>query len=148
MQNRNIRIGFNARMFPNNWRPALQEIEFAQHVGFQAIQFRGPETGLDEELLGSSIADVSQTLKHHNITSVMEMLILVNHNGKTTAGRSPLDILQANLPAITELGCEHVHWHLAPTAFDEITDHARFEASLIPMFAQAVEVARENNFSF
>ena len=34
-----IRVGMNGRFFPGNWRPAKEEIEFAQQAGFASIQF-------------------------------------------------------------------------------------------------------------
>jgi len=48
-----IQTGFNGRFFPNNWRPAGDEIAFARSAGFSCIQFPGPEAGLDAERLGA-----------------------------------------------------------------------------------------------
>jgi hypothetical protein len=39
-------IGMNARQFPSNWRPALDEVVFAQASGFACLQFHGQEQGL------------------------------------------------------------------------------------------------------
>jgi sugar phosphate isomerase/epimerase len=148
MSNPPIKVGLNARLFQNNWRPALQEIEFAQKVGFQAIQFPGKENGLNEEALGNSFSGVSKSLIQNKITPVMEILIRLENNGKTVSGKSPVEILRANLPAIVQLGCKHVHWHLVPNSPKMIDDYSHFESSLFPQFEKAVELAYDNGFDF
>ncbi len=148
MPNSSFKIGLNARLFPNNWRPVIQEIEFAHKVGFQAIQLPGKEDGLDEKMLGNSFLEVSNTLTQSNITPVMEILIRLEENGKTSSGKSPLEILEANLPAINQLSCKHVHWHLAPKSPDMIDDYIRFELMLVSQFKKAVEISKVHNFNF
>ncbi|MDQ6833949.1 MAG: hypothetical protein M3008_11170 [Chloroflexota bacterium] len=44
-----LRIGMNARQFPENWRPASVEIAFARDTGFVALEFQGQEPGLTTE---------------------------------------------------------------------------------------------------
>lgn len=148
MSNAPIKLGLNARLFPNNWRPVLQEIEFAQAVGFQAVQLPGREDGLNEETLGNSFPEVLKSLHQGKITPVMEILVRVDGSGKTISNKSPLEILQANMPAITQLGCRHVHWHLVPNSPEMIDDYFQFEAKLIPQFEKAVELAYNHGFYF
>ncbi len=148
MPNPSIKIGLNARLFPNNWRPVIQEIEFAHKVGFQAIQLPGREDGLDEKTLGNSFLDVSNAFAENHITPVMEILIRLEENGKTSSGKSPLEILEANISSISQLGCKHVHWHLAPKSPQMIDDYFKFESMLVPQFEKAVEISKTYNFSF
>ena len=148
MSNSPIKLGINARLFPNNWRPALQEIEFAHSVGFEAIQFPGPENGLEEAALGNSFRDVAAALTDTDIAPVMEIIVRLESDSRTTSGRTPLEILQANLPAITRLSCQYVHWHLVPKSPNSIDDYSGFEATFVPEFLQAVELASHAGFVF
>ena len=138
----------NARLFPNNWRPVIQEIDFAYSVGFEALQIPGPEIGLDEEALGNSFLEVASALKRADVASVMEIIVRLEADGRTTSGRTPLEVLRANLPAISQLSCQHVHWHLVPKSPDSIDDYPAFEATFIPQFHQAVELADREGFTF
>lgn len=148
MLNFPIRLGLNARLFPNNWRPAIQEIEFAHSIGFEAIQFPGYEKGLGEDALGNSFPDVASALNKDNVTPVMEIIIRLESDGRTITGKTPFDVLQANLPAISQLSCKHVHWHLVPKLPNSIDDYSVFEAIFIPQFFQAVELANREGFTF
>ncbi len=143
-----MQIGMNARLFPANWRPARAEIEFAHAHHFAAIQLPGPEQGLDAERLGDPIPLVAAALQQAKLTTVMEMVVRIEEQGQTAAGASPLDVLQANLPAITGLPCRFVHWHLVP--IHEMTEHAAraVERRLIPQFMAAVALAHAHNFHF
>ncbi len=108
-----IKIGMNGRFFPNNWRPALAEIDFAAVNGFEAMQFPGLEEGLSTSHLGSDPAVVGERLRDAGITPVMEIVVRVDRpDGRTASGMTPLDLLDANLPAIEALGCACAHWHL------------------------------------
>src|SRR5262245_32898493 len=98
-----VQIGINARLFPNNWRPVLDEIVFSHRHGFESIQFPGRAEGLNETHLGAPLSDVAEALAASGMTPVMEILIRLNPDGKTPDGLSPLDTLNANLPAITGL---------------------------------------------
>ena len=102
---KSVRVGMNGRFFPDNWRPAPQEIQFAHDAGFSALQFQGKEKGLTEEALRASFAEIKRALKASNLTSTMELLIRLNGDGRTQSGRTPLEILEANLPAIQGLSC-------------------------------------------
>jgi hypothetical protein len=51
----NLQIGLNARLFPTNWRPVLNEIHFGAANGFAALQFPGKEEGLSAQHLGDEI---------------------------------------------------------------------------------------------
>jgi len=48
----------NGRFFQSNWRPAIEEIAFANKTGFGSIQFQGFEDGLHPEQLGASFSEV------------------------------------------------------------------------------------------
>ena len=72
-----IPIGFNARLFPNNWRPALNEIDFGAQHEFAALQFPGREEGTNEAFLGATFAEVRQKIQgelkqlHSDMTALM-----------------------------------------------------------------------------
>lgn len=143
-----IQIGLNARLFPSNWRPVVQEIAFAQENSFKAIQLPGTPEGLGEARLGASLDVVSKALKRAGLTAVMEIVIHVDDNGLTEAGLTPLQILEANLPAITWLPCPLVHWHLVSNGTLEAGIIHRLEHSLLPQFRSAVALARKFGFQF
>ena len=150
-----IRVGLNARLFPSNWRPLLEELAFAKKAGFRAIQLPGKEAGLDEEYLAASFDVIAKALRDADIMPVMEILIRVNLNGLTESGKTPLEVLEANLPAIDALGCTYVHWHLAPEQtlrrqLGSVEDkHIRqLEKSLEPQFAKALIYAKDYGFQF
>jgi L-ribulose-5-phosphate 3-epimerase len=143
-----IEIGMNGRFFPNNWRPALQEIEFASKNNFRAMQFQGKDNGLSEDDLGASFGIVAEALRQNRIRAVMEIVVRVNPEGRTAYHKTPLEVLQANLPAITQLPCECVHWHLVPLMPMEQAEVRALEQSMNPQFAEAVALAKQNNFKF
>ena len=143
-----IQIGFNARLFPNNWRPALNEIRFAKENGFQAIQFPGPPEGLGKERLGDGLPTIARALKDNGITAVMEIVVHVYDNGLTADGKTPLDILKANLPAINTLPCPYVHWHLVSLGTLKPKPIRQLEKSYPPQFIEAVEIAHNHGFQF
>jgi L-ribulose-5-phosphate 3-epimerase len=107
----NLQIGFNARLFPINWRPVINEIRFGAANGFVALQFPGKEEGLSAEHLGDDIKTVRCALDEAAITAVMEIVMPVDEQGYSPNKLSPVEILTANLPAITGLGCRRVHFH-------------------------------------
>ncbi|MCX6046590.1 MAG: TIM barrel protein [Chloroflexi bacterium] len=143
-----MQIGMNARLFPGNWRPVRREIEFAQVHHFAAIQLPGPEQGLDAARLGDSLPFVAAALQQAKLTVVMEMVVRIDERGQTALGASPLEVLQANLPAITTLPCHFVHWHLVPiqTMPEEAT--RAVERQLIPQSMAALALAQEHSFHF
>ncbi|MCB8945632.1 MAG: sugar phosphate isomerase/epimerase [Ardenticatenaceae bacterium] len=144
-----ISIGMNGRFFPNNWRPAPQEIEFARQAGFTAMQFVGPADGLNDERLGADLETVAACLREAGITAVMEIPINVLSNGRTGDGRSLLHPLHANLPAIQTLGCTCVHYHMVLRDSDLTESMARqFEQNIIEDLATAVHIGHEFNFRF
>jgi L-ribulose-5-phosphate 3-epimerase len=143
-----IEIGMNGRFFPNNWRPALQEIVFAAESGFRCIQFQGKENGLSEADLDAAYRDVAYEMHMEHITPVMEIVVRVDASGLTPLGKTPLDVLRANLPAIRALSCTCVHWHLVPLEFMSEEDNARLEQSFRPQFAEGVALGRQYGFKF
>lgn len=150
MKNQSVRVGTNARLFPSNWRPALDEVAFAHTHGFDAIQFHGQTEGLSATQLGAEPAEVGTALLAAGLAPVMEILMFVDGNGLHESGRSPLDIFTANLPAITALGCVHVHWHIAlrqQSTYAQ-TQIDTLEAALVPQIQQALEVASAHGFRF
>lgn len=138
----------NGRFFPGSWRPALDEIAFAQGSGFEVIQFRGAPEGLDKVQLAALLETVADALGEARITATMELLIRMAPTGKTPEGETPVALLAANLPAIRELPCTHVHWHLVPS--ERLTDaQARdLEGQLLPQFRAAAQLARTHGFHF
>jgi len=143
-----IQTGFNGRFFPNNWRPAGDEIAFARSAGFSCIQFPGPEAGLDAERLGDSLERVAALLQDNRVTAVMEIPVHVDGNGLTGSGATPLDVLRLNLPAITILSCPYVHWHLVPRERLAPAAQQALEIVVVPQLAQAVALAQAHHFRF
>ncbi|HEX8551957.1 MAG TPA: TIM barrel protein [Abditibacteriaceae bacterium] len=141
-----ISIGINGRFFPSNWRPALDEIAFADAHGFTALQFPGKEEGLNVEHLGADVLAVRDALARAGITATMEILLRVDHTGRTAAGCTPLEVLHANLAAITSLPCPYVHWHLVPSVPMDAAVVAALEAHFIPEFAAGVALAQHRGF--
>jgi L-ribulose-5-phosphate 3-epimerase len=143
-----IRIGMNARLFPGNWRSVTEEIAFAHAAGFVALQVPGPEEGLGEERLGASLPAVRDALAMAGIEAVMEMLVRVDASGRTASGMTPLEVLEANLPAIATLPCTCVHWHLVPLEPTDDETLQALERSLVPQCLIAVSYARLHGFRF
>ncbi|MGL4608109.1 MAG: sugar phosphate isomerase/epimerase family protein [Trueperaceae bacterium] len=142
----NLRLGLNGRFFANNWRPAFQEIAFASQHGFTALQFQGKEEGLQPQHLGTSLLEVGAKLKEHDLTAVMEILLKVDAGRKTASGKSAIEVLESNLPAIKSLGCLCVHFHFVPTPQMNETDLQKLEQDLLPHLEQAVSIATREGF--
>ncbi len=145
-ESNNISIGMNGRFFPNNWRPALDEITFAHNHHFTALQFPGKEEGLNAEHLDVDARVIRDALARAGITAVMEILLRVDHTGRTAAGRTPLEVLQSNLYAITSLPCPYVHWHLVPLEPMDQAVVTALEEQLIPQFAAGIAHAQNHGF--
>lgn len=143
-----IQIGLNGRFFPANWRPALQEVEFAASHGFRCIQFPGRPEGLTEADIGSAFDVVAKALRIADLTVVMEIVVQINAAGMTGKGQTPLDILKANIPAIIGLRCTHVHWHLVPSVEMTDAENAALESSLVPQFVIATALGVQQDFKF
>jgi L-ribulose-5-phosphate 3-epimerase len=79
---------------------------------------------------------------------VMEIVVRINAAGRAQNGQTPLEVLRANLPAITALSCRYVHWHLALSEWPGEPAVRRLEEALAPQFATAVTVAQEQGFTF
>ena len=141
-----LQIGLNARLFPTNWRPAVEEIRFGAANGFATIQFPGPEEGLSAQLLGDEIRVVRQTLDQAGMTAVMEILVRVDERGYTAAGRTPVEILVMNLPAINGLKCDCVHFHFVPLAHVPPAQLPQLERNLLASLDTATGVAKDWNF--
>ena len=143
-----VQVGMNGRFFPANWRPARQEIAFAQQAGFQAIQFATRDEPWTEARLDDSFATLRELLQAAGLTAVMEIVVFVNAQGRTRQGLTPLAVLETNLPAIRGLGCSAVHWHLAPAEMMTPATVTGVERALLPQFHQAVALAHEYDFRF
>jgi len=141
-------IGLNSRSHASNRRPAICEVEFARAHGFRAIQFRGPEDGLDARVLGAPLATVAGAIAAAGLVVALEMLVVVDGDGHTKSGHTLLDVLHANLPAIAALPCRYVHWHAG--ALEGTGDAARqaLEAGLVPQFIEGVAIAQRHGFRF
>ena len=141
-------IGINARLFPANWRPLREEIAFVKKHSLQAIQLPGPEHGLDEERLGDALEEVARLLQDAGVQAVMEMAIQVDRRGRTAHNRTPLDVLRANLPAITTLNINPLHWHLVLPHNITSDELATFEENIRGELAEAVAIAQAHGFQF
>jgi len=146
-----IEIGLNARLFPKNWRPLAQEIAFAKKHGFKSIQISVKAENASEQWFGDSFEKIAQLLTDAGITAVMEIRLFLDKNGLTNDGKSPLEVLKINLPAILALPVKYVHWHWAP-GYDlqhaDAETMAGLEQSLVPQLKEAVELADTHNFIF
>lgn len=143
-----IEVGINGRFFPSNWRPARDEISFASAYGFHALQFPGKLEGLHATHLDDELTVVGAQLAEAGIMAVMEIVVRINAAGRAQNGQTPLDVLCANLPAITALPCRYVHWHLALSEWPGEPAVRRLEEALAPQFAAAVALAQEQGFTF
>lgn len=141
-----LQLGMNGRFFPGNWRPARQEIAFAEAAGFQSLQFAVRDEGLGEAKLGEPFAVVAALLAAARLTPVMEILVRLDAGGRAPDGSTPLAILQANLPAIMALPCKTVHWHLAMREAMSRTAVADLEQALYPQLAAGVALAQQHGF--
>lgn len=144
----NLMIGLNGRFFASNWRPALDEIAFAQAHGFEAIQFRGKEEGLGAEHLGAELDVVAAALRQARLVAVMEIVVPVNEQGVSSTGHTPLDTLRTNLPAIETLGCRYVHWHPVPTRDTSPAAIPAIEQALLEPLAAAIDLGKQSGFRF
>jgi L-ribulose-5-phosphate 3-epimerase len=143
-----LQIGLNGRFFPSNWRPARQEIAFAERHGFAAIQFPARPGGLKDEHLGDALATVRKLLQAAKLTPVMEIVVRLVEDNRTVAGQTPLEVLRDQLPAITTLGCVAAHWHLVLDYWADAPTSRRVEEALWPQFAEAVTLAQAEGFRF
>lgn len=143
-----LQIGLNGRFFEQNWRPARDEIDFAAANGFASIQFQGKPAGLQAAALGADFASIRQQLETKQITAVMEINLQIDVTGRAATGQTPLEVLEANLPAITGLGCKYVHWHLNNQPVLEFQHVAELEISLQSQFAAGVALAQQHGFKF
>lgn len=145
---RAVQIGMNARLFPNLWRPALEEIAFAQRHGFAALQVHGSPAGLDAQTLGAPLEQVARALREAGLAPVMEIILRVDGQARCADDMSPLDVLRANLPAIAALGCVCVHWHPIHTVGLDADGRRALELRLLPWLERAAELAGRHGFRF
>jgi len=143
-----VPIGLNYRDFPGNWRPAQEEIAFARAHSFGSIQFHGREAGLREADLGGTFVAVGADLRAAALVPAMEIMVRVGPDGHTEAGRTPLDLLQENIPAIVALGCARVHWHLVPAVSAAPEAWHAFERALTPQLAAGTALGAAHGFRF
>lgn len=146
--NKQILLGFSGRFYPNNWRPAPDEIAFAARAGFAALQFQGAPEGLTDAHLGAPLKTVGELLQTHGLVAVMELLLRVDATARLADGRRAQDALVANLPAIAALGCRCVHLH---AILADPADAVRLEAiehALVPELAAGVALGQSHGFRF
>mgnify|MGYP002713021716 CR=1 FL=1 len=143
-----IRVGINGRFFPNGWRPAKEEIQFAQKADFASIQFPGEEEGLSPERLGHPLMDVGVMMRDAGLESVMEIIVRMDENGRTPNGYTAVEVLQNNLPAIRALGCSCVHWHPMLHSYDDSRIMRRIEKTFLEYCAEGVKLAQNEGFLF
>ncbi len=143
-----IAIGFNARLFSVNWRPARHEIAFAATNRFTSLQFNGQEQGIDAAYLGDTLDLVADALERASITPVMEIVVRLLADGHTKTGLTPLDVLRANMPAIATLGCTCVHWHLAPAVRLSESELHNLERMVLPQLEEAITITKPYGVRF
>jgi L-ribulose-5-phosphate 3-epimerase len=143
-----IKIGMNGRFFLNNWRSAIEEIQFCKKVGFQSLQFQGKESSLNEADLGASFQEVARLLGESAVMPVMEILLRLDAEGLSGNGFRPIEVLQANIEAISRLKCQAVHWHLVMPPETDSALVERIELNLYPQFEEAIELATTWGFRF
>jgi L-ribulose-5-phosphate 3-epimerase len=141
-----ISIGFNARLFPANWRPVRDEMAVARACGFEALQIRQDDSFIDENHLGNSFLDISRMLRKSNLIITVELVMHVNELGLTPKGATPAELLEANLPAIQALSCQYVHIHLVPRASYTPERIAAMETGLVSQLAAGAATARHYGF--
>lgn len=137
----------NARLFPNNWRPVIGEIDFARRAGFGALQVPGPAEGLGERHLGAPLHRVADEMSRAGLEAVMEILLPLGPDGRAAGGRTPPEVLEANLPAILELGVAHVHWHLFPATTATPDGVRELNGRLPELFEAGLQTARDHGFA-
>jgi L-ribulose-5-phosphate 3-epimerase len=142
-----IQIGLNARLFPHHWRPAREEIAFAQAHGFQWLQFRATPGGLNASDLGDDLATLASALQEAQISCALEITLALERQGRTTAGATLTEVLRANLPAINSLACSRVHFHLS-TPLREAEDCRALEETVVADLRAAVALAAEQSRPF
>lgn len=137
-------VGFAARLFRGD-RSAVQEVEFGLHHGFGAIQFRG-QVDLEQPIGLGDLGALAAALQHSHLVPTMELLIGLHPDGRTVHGDTPVDILQANLPAIKALGMPLVHWHLHPLQYENSTNGERLCLLLQDLCLQGLDLAGKHRF--
>lgn len=143
-----IHIGMNDRLFPSNWRPITQDILFAQAHGFTHIQFHGRPNGLGAEALGAALDETGAALRDAHVGAVMEIIVRLDATCRTPEGKRPIEVLEANLPAITALGCTHVHWHPVQSERLDASGLRALERRLYKQLTAGVELSRGHGFRF
>lgn len=141
-----MQIGFNARLFPTNWRPVLDEIHFGATNGFGALQLPGKADGLAAEHLGAEIPVVRQALDEAGISAVMEIIMGVDERGYSAAGHTPHEVITANLPAIASLRCRYVHFHFVQRAHVMPAQLPALENCLLASLDVAAGIGKEWGF--
>ncbi len=141
-------IGFNARLFPGNWRPVLEEIHFGAANGLVTLQFPGRVNGLAAPDLGSEFKPVRQALEQAGMVAVMEIILGVNEQGYTRSGQTPQEVITANLPAIAGLGCRCVHFHFVPWDDLDPAHLPQLEQRLISTLDVCTGIGKEWGFRF
>jgi L-ribulose-5-phosphate 3-epimerase len=121
------------RFFSGNWRPPADEIRFAAHNGFAAIQIRCDEPGGIANVLREDPRDTGRAFADTGVECVVEMLQRF-HEPITVA-----EALAANVPALHALGARRVHVHPVPGASH--VDARELERIFPEQFAEACELA-------
>src|SRR5687768_13913149 len=101
-----MRIGYVDRSFPDNWRPALEEVAFATAHRFEALQYMvHPNVPGRPQLSDTPLDELHDTLAEANIMPTLEINCRVTEIGRLADGRTPLELLDSFLPFITTVGC-------------------------------------------
>ena len=132
-----IRFAHNARLFPDNWHPVLEEVRFAARAGFAGLQLPDRQAGVTEAHLGARFAEVRAALEDAELQVALEVFSEVGQPGAP----GPRETLRRNLPAIRGLGIGLVHWHVHTRQPER--EVPRLEDWLAAKFAAGVEVAGE-----
>jgi len=78
----------------------------------------------------------------------MEIVVRVGEDAKTLSGKTPLEVLEANLPALRDMDFTCAHIHLAPVFYMDHVTMRRIEESVIPQFEKAVAYGKSEGFTF
>lgn len=144
-----MRIGYVDRSFPDNWRPALDEVAFARTNGFGALQYMvHPNVPGRPQQADTPLDELHAALAEADILPTLEINCRVTETGQLADGRTPLELLDSFLPFITTIGCGHVHLHATAATLFDATTLARVEDGLIRQLAEGVIWAQAHGFPF
>lgn len=144
-----MQIGYVDRSFPDHYRPALEEVDFAAAHGFGALQYMvHPNVDGRPQQADVPLASLRDALAAARITPTLELNCRVTDSGQLPNGSTPMDLMDTFLPFIAAIGCRHVHLHATAAAPFDPRTQTYVEATLMEQFAHGVEWAKPHGFTF